>query len=378
VSFSIPLTSAVNSGDERAVSELLANGADVNERTSGGQTALILAVIYGHTNIVRQLVSAGADPYERDNLGLNAVDWAQRRGANEALELFKTARPSTPPKRITINLEESDESEPELIPPARDADTRESVSEAEKSHRWVTGLKQRLDEQAQRSLNRNEPPPQREPVVPEPEPEPAPAQPPSEPARAHSSRILLTESPVVETGKRKRCPKCNAIYNGDLVSYCSYDVVPLVDIDERIITEPPVPKSNPPLFWIMVIATLLGSIAIASLITAYLYKSNQASARTAAEHQSFVKGLPVLSGDVVGKQLSLPEAECPVRGEPASGTVTVYIIIAKNGQVYKARGLGGDWLMRGAATEAAMKSTFDPDKLSARETEGTITYTFKP
>ena len=34
--------------------------------------------------------------------------------------------------------------------------------------------------------------------------------------------------------------------------------------------------------------------------------------------------------------------------------------------------------MRGAATEAAMKSTFDPEKLTARETEGTITYTFKP
>jgi hypothetical protein len=34
--------------------------------------------------------------------------------------------------------------------------------------------------------------------------------------------------------------------------------------------------------------------------------------------------------------------------------------------------------MRGAATEAAMKSTFDPQKLRSREVEGTITYTFKP
>jgi len=48
------------------------------------------------------------------------------------------------------------------------------------------------------------------------------------------------------------------------------------------------------------------------------------------------------------------------------------------GQVYKARGSGGDWLMRGCATEAAMKSTFDPEKLNDREAEGTITYTFKP
>jgi Ankyrin repeats (3 copies) len=373
VSSSIPLTSAVNSGDEKAVSALLANGADVNERTSGGQTALILAVIFGHTNIVRLLVSAGADPYERDNLGLNAIDWAQRRGSTEALELFKNARLSTPPKRILINLEEPEPSQPEVIPPARDAETREFVSEAEKSRRWVTGLKQRLDEQAQRSLNRNERPPKPEPVVPE--PEPAPVEPEPEPVWAHSSRIL-TPPPTAETGKRKRCPKCNTIYNSDLLAYCSYDEVPLVDIDQPI--PAPAPKSNPPLFWIMVIATLVGSIAVGSLITAYLYKSNQATAQTGSQ-RTVIHGLPELGGELVGKAMSLPQAECPVRNsETVSGTVTVYIIVAKNGQVYKARGLGGDWLMRGAATEAAMKSTFDPEKLSARETEGTITYTFKP
>ena len=376
MSFSIPLTSAVTSGDEKAVSASLANGADVNERTSGGQTALILAVIFGHTNIVRQLVNSGADPYERDNLGLNAIDWAHRRGSTEALELFNTARPSTPPKRILINLEEPDESEPEVIPPARDNEPRESVSEAEKSRRWITGLKQRLDEQAQRRLNSNEAPPPQDPIVPEAEPEPVKAEAPPvppEPVRTHSSRILTTP-PAPETGKRKRCPKCNTTYNSDLLSYCSYDEVPLVDIDDPIISEPP-PNSNRSLFWAMLIATLVGSIAVGSLITAYLYKSNQ----TTAAQRTVIKGLPELGGDLVGKAVALPEAECPVRGsETVSGTVTVYIIVAQTGQVYKARGLGGDWLMRGAATEAAMKSTFDAEKLTARETEGTITYTFKP
>ena len=309
MSFSIPLTSAVNSGDEKAVSALLANGADVNERTSGGQTALILAVIFGHTNIVRLLVNAGADPHERDNLGLNAIDWAQRRGSTEALELFaNTARPSTPPKRILINIEEPEKSEPEVTPPADDVETRESVSEAEKSRRWVTGLKQRLDEQAQR-LNRNEPPPpQHDAVVPEPEPvkaEPPPA--PPEPVRAHSSRTLLTSPPVIETGgKRKRCPKCNAIYNSDLLAYCSYDEVPLVDIDEAIPSDLPPPKSNPPLFWIMVVITLIGSIMIGSLITAYLYKSNQANARTAAEREPFKKDCPYWAENWLVKPFRCP------------------------------------------------------------------------
>jgi hypothetical protein len=170
------LTSAVNSGDENAVSVSLDNGANVNERTSGGQTAVILAVIRGYTNIVRLLANAGADPYERDNLGLNAIDWAQRRGATESIEILTSIpRSSTPPRRITINLEEP---LPEVTPPEPAAETRESVSEAEKSRRWVTGVKQRLDEQAQRRTSRSEPPPPpQEAVAREPEPEPVKPEP---------------------------------------------------------------------------------------------------------------------------------------------------------------------------------------------------------
>jgi len=91
------------------------------------------------------------------------------------------------------------------------------------------------------------------------------------------------------------------------------------------------------------------------------------------------KGAPEVGTELAGKAASLPEAECPMKGtEPISGTVTVRIMVDKNGQVYWARGSGGDWLMRGCATEAAMKSTFDRAKLRDREVEGTITYTFKP
>jgi ankyrin repeat protein len=93
----------VTSGDAGAVNALLANGVDVNERTSGGQTALILATIFGHTHLIPLLLNAGADPQLRDNLGLNAMDWAQRRGATEAIELFRGKKPpvtSTPQKEI--------------------------------------------------------------------------------------------------------------------------------------------------------------------------------------------------------------------------------------------------------------------------------------
>ena len=400
MSYSIPLTNAVTSGDEEAVSALLANGAEVNATTGGGQTALILAVIFGHTNLVKLLMKAGADPQQRDNLGLNAIEWAQRRGLTEVLAILKNGAPeSTPPRKIVIPVGEPQKPvAEEQSPKPHDREVKETISEAEKSNRWIAGFKQRLHEQELRRLNRNEPPPapreveaeaapppvetkkprQTEiPKAPEPEPEP---EPPPVPARSVTPppRILTPPPTPAKSGTRKRCPQCNAIYNSDLLAYCAHHIVPLVDADEPIISEPP--KSNPPLFWILLLVTLAGSIVAGSVITTYIYKTRQAAARTAAEQQRPVqKGVPELGGELQGKAVSLPEAECPVKGpEPVSGTVTVRVMVDRNGQVYWARGLGGDWLMRGCSTEAAMKSTFAPEKLRGRQIEGTITYTFKP
>ena len=380
MSSSVSLTNAVTSGDERAVSALIAKGVDVNESTSGGQTALILAVIFGHTHLVKLLVNSGADPQLRDNLGLNAIEWAKRRGSTQALEIL-TNPPRPTPKRV---VEEQRKPVVEAPPARPEAETKDTLSEDEKSRRWLTGLRQRLDEQ---EMRRNASRPQQPiihppPVQQRPPVQPPPAQttkPPEPPKPSHPVKGRVLEPPAETppaTGKRKRCPKCNAIYSGDLVAYCAHHIVPLVDADEPIISTPP--KPNPPLFWIMVVITLTGSIVVGSLITTYFYKSNQAAARSAAQGTNVQKGFPELGGELVGKAVSLPEAECPLNGpEPVTGTVTVRVMVDKNGQVYWARGSGGDWLMRGASTEAAMKSTFSPEKLRGRETEGTITDTFK-
>jgi hypothetical protein len=402
------LTQAVTSGDERAVRALLTEGADVNESTSGGQTALILAVIFGHTNLVRILINAGADPQLRDNLGLNAIEWAKRRGLSEALAIL-THNPNANIliARPTIETDEGVLESPRATTTPSQTEKADPESSEDKSRRWLAGLKQRLDELEVRRLNRNEPPREsvrssaeppplmsvtaKEPpsietaTAPEPPPPepPAPEPPKAEPvvaSRPTFGRIITPPPETTSTspGKRKRCPKCNAIYTSDLVSYCAHHIVPLVDADEPIVSEPP--RRNPPMFWIMVVITLTGSIVVGSLVTTYLYKSNQAAARNAAAQQKPIqKGSPELGAELAGKAVSLPEAQCPVSGPtPVSGTVTVHVMVDKNGQVYWARGAGGDWLMRGAATEAAMKSTFSPEKLRGREAEGTITYTFKP
>jgi TonB family protein len=132
----------------------------------------------------------------------------------------------------------------------------------------------------------------------------------------------------------------------------------------------------------IVTITLTGSLVVGSLITLFLFGSNRAAQQAATSPPTPVsvqKGSPTVGHELEGKAVSLPVAQCPLNGQEAiPGTVVVRVVINKDGQVTSARASGGDWLLRGAASEAAMKSTFAPDKLRARETEGTITYTFEP
>jgi hypothetical protein len=194
--------------------------------------------------------------------------------------------------------------------------------------------------------------------------------------------IETEPKPLRSRSGRKRCPKCGAIYNSELVAYCAHHFVPLVDADEPpIISEPS--KTSGVMFWMIIIITLTGSLVVGSVLTAFFYGSTRAEPQQAASSPptptAVQKGTPVAGPELEGKVASLPIAECPLNGQEAiPGTVVVHVVIDKTGVVKSARATGGDWLLRGAASEAAMKSTFTPEKLRSRETEGTITYTFEP
>ncbi|MER5296769.1 ankyrin repeat domain-containing protein [Streptomyces pharetrae] len=56
------LTRAAGNGDVTVVAQLLAAGAEVDAPSRAGRTALDLAVHAGHTDTVRVLLAAGADP----------------------------------------------------------------------------------------------------------------------------------------------------------------------------------------------------------------------------------------------------------------------------------------------------------------------------
>jgi hypothetical protein len=380
MSSAVPLTQAVNSGDAKAVSAAIASGADVNERNNGGQTALILAVIFGHTEVVRLLVKSGANPRLRDNLGLDAVEWAQRRGL--PLELFETSdqAPVSPIRETRV----------EETPPSAEALTDTD----EKSRKWLAGVKQRIHEEA--ALRPPQPPPSPPVIQPEPEPalkpKPGPTpepEPVAEAAPATFEAPAPSEAPTTSI-TRKRCPKCNAIYNSELVAYCAHHFVRLVDVDEPVF-EPPQSVSstitNTPFLWMLVLATVSIAAFTGYMIMSQLSRVVIPDSAASAPQQplGFVKGTPVAAGDLAGKALTLTEAACPIyeyntkeKTNTAPQTVNVHVKLDKSGKVFWARAEGGTEAMRNAATDAATQSTFSPEKLRGRETEGTISYTFTP
>jgi beta-lactamase regulating signal transducer with metallopeptidase domain len=75
------LIQAAQVGREPAVvQELLANGAQVEHRRNGGETALILAGGSGNVSIVEALLNAGAQVNDQDDGGLTALMAASARG----------------------------------------------------------------------------------------------------------------------------------------------------------------------------------------------------------------------------------------------------------------------------------------------------------
>ena len=437
-SLSSSLIHAIAAGDESGVRALLSQGADVNAPSKGGQTPLIVAVVCGHTHLLHLLIKAGADPLVRDNTGLDAIDWAQRRGSTEAISIFGDKKP--PPPGTTSQKDDSSVAPKNPARPATKTTASkemtpqssggQAIPSDEKARKWIAGLRQRFEEKARREAtdtktqSGKQPRPDANPqtedrvagsekaipestnkpeVFPKPSPDSTPERSldsglptePITPEAAHKESASSTEPAIAETSQdskpptatsstrstRKRCPQCNAVYDDELIAYCAHHIVRLVDADAPI--EVPTPAEGmTPLLWVLVAITLAGSAYVGYLITGYLQKGDNVTPPIAAapvQTSNVLKGIPVVGGDLVGANLSLPEAEYPVptSSETPSGTVTVRVRVDYKGRVYWTRSSGGDQTLREAAVQAATKATFSPEKLGGRRAEGTITYTFQ-
>lgn len=477
---------AIKSGNSEAVRAALAGGADVNQTNDAGQTPLILAIVAGQHQCLRPLLRAGADPWVRDNTGLNAIDWATRKGETQLAQSLSTRSQS----------EAIDNPSDTVKPPVRKQKTpplpvedapRTHLSPDEKARRFIAGLKQRLDEKANRDLPthptqteeqqapdfekllnalipevkttappiqappitaKKSPPPEvpkpvarettaaqekpaREQTIPETQrlasksaapdlpkkvdvvEKPAPPTNDQQtltreqitrryrkavdlPQKIVTPEILPkldvvadTESPAAlsspssqlkttgSSSRRKRCPQCGTIYNSELLAYCSYDAVALVDEAAPIVT--PGSSNSSPLLWILIlIVALLGAITGLFVTERLLRRPNvQTQAVTAPQPPTSQKGVPVLRGQLKGKEMSLPEAEVPANTVTEPTSVIVRVRVDRAGRVYSADSHNDEEVLREASIEAARKSTFSVEKLRGRGAQGIITYTFK-
>lgn len=84
-----PLHYAAYAGHTRLVVKFLALGAQVNSVTANGLTALMIASMNGHKDVVRTLLQHKADSSLRDDNGLSATDHAVAKQNTDIAELLK-------------------------------------------------------------------------------------------------------------------------------------------------------------------------------------------------------------------------------------------------------------------------------------------------
>jgi TonB family protein len=178
---------------------------------------------------------------------------------------------------------------------------------------------------------------------------------------------------------RKRCPQCNTIYNSDLLAYCAYHIVALVDIDAPVAV-PQERDRKTLLLWILIMLTFAGAVFTAYLVFSPLNEVDKKISTPAfgQTERSVHKGIPVVSGGMKTKVMDLPAAETTSNIAAKRETVVVRVMVDRTGHVYAATSSHEDETLRRAALEAARKATFSVEKLRAREIEGTISYTFNP
>jgi len=178
----------------------------------------------------------------------------------------------------------------------------------------------------------------------------------------------------------KKCPQCGTVYNSDLVAYCVYHVVPLVDIDAPVEEHKKKDVTgNNVLLWILVIITFLTAAIIG--LTFFTPRGNQNGPGVAPSlnptPQSIWKGTPVVEESLKTKTVDLPEAQTALKIQKQE-TVVVRVRIRSDGHVSSVQSVSGNEELRRAAMDAARKATFAANKLRGSETVGTITYTFNP
>jgi hypothetical protein len=93
-----PLHYAATAGNVEIILLLLDENAYIDAESPNKSTPLMMAAMYGSVPAVRALLEAGADPTLRNELGMSAVDFAQRGKRPDAAETIAAAIRNRAPK----------------------------------------------------------------------------------------------------------------------------------------------------------------------------------------------------------------------------------------------------------------------------------------
>ncbi len=83
-----PLHYAATSGNIALINLLLEKHAYIDAESPNGTTPLMMAAQYGSPSAVKLLLEEGADPLLKNQLGLSAIDFAQRAQRQDSAEII--------------------------------------------------------------------------------------------------------------------------------------------------------------------------------------------------------------------------------------------------------------------------------------------------
>jgi uncharacterized protein len=93
-----PLHYAATGGHVAIIQLLLDQHAYIDAESPNGTTPLMMAAHYGTTAAVKVLLEAGADPMLRNQLGLTAIDFANRAGRQDVAQMIAASVRAAQPK----------------------------------------------------------------------------------------------------------------------------------------------------------------------------------------------------------------------------------------------------------------------------------------
>lgn len=372
------------------------------------------AVFFGHTEVVRLLLQAGADVGMKDGFDLTPAEWSIRRGFDDITRLLSDpasaviSPPPTDAVREEVRREAAEEgrreeagdvrrsAEAEARKPAEDAAVRRVGEERRGAHDERQKAEELARIEARKELQRRVEESRRRVAEAVRQKSEEAAQRPAEdktrgePAGPASTLEHESQEPPTGSGV-KRCPECGTTYQSDILAYCVYDSALLISDAEPSsggavkphLSAPENIKVVPLWMLVLVSLTFLGGGVAGYLINRNISTGPGLGATVPAQQEAtrLEQVRPVTDGALKGRETSLPEPDYPAaaKREGVSGKVTVAVTVNNKGDVISARAMGGHPLLQAAAEKAARGAKFSTDKQAraGARTSGTITYDFK-